>query len=524
MKLSLVRPTVIAVCAVFLAAAALVVRPPFVVAETASLVDPVAEAIAGIFAADAAPLPAVDADTRAALRQIYAGRGNRPIWVTAQGPSPLGKDLVSRLTALKSIHPSSADAPIPETGGMTGAAAVKTLAEFDLRLSAAFAAAAVRPSDPMLAARPAAALEVAQSATPARTLHMMLPVDPGFWRLRAGVTAYAGIAAAGGWGAVPDGPKLELGADGPRVAALRQRLAVSGDAIEAGTGPIDQPLVDAIEHFQARHGLAVDGVVGPATLAALNQPVAARLQSLHYNLRRLQQQDRNWGDRYVAVNIAAAAYRLVVSGQVVLQRPAVVGKPSWPTPTLDSVIDQVELHPYWRIPMRIADLEVWPKQEADPGYFAARGIRVIGDRLRQDPGPANPLGVVKFLFDNPYSVYLHDTTSPGLFAQARRFFSHGCVRVSDADQLAKDLLSTDPAWSPDKVAEALAHGGNRRIALLEPIPVHIVYDTAWVDPDGTVEFRADVYHRDRLSPKDALPAGIPVSDAGTGAATGACDG
>ena len=171
---------------------------------------------------------------------------------------------------------------------------------------------------------------------------------------------------------------------------------------------------------------------------------------------------------------------------------------------LDSVIDRVDFQPYWRIPMKIADQEVWPKQDADPSYFDRQGIHVVANQLIQDPGPSNPLGSVKFLFDNPYSVYLHDTTAPSLFARAYRFSSHGCIRVSDADDLARQLLATDPRWPAERVDSALQGGGNQTVLLQEPIPVHIVYDTAWADADGTVEFRADVYHR------DAIPAAAPA--------------
>jgi murein L,D-transpeptidase YcbB/YkuD len=348
---------------------------------------------------------------------------------------------------------------------------------------------------------------LATSATPMLLLHRTLPVDPGFWRLRAAYAVYRDIDAAGGWGGVPDGPKLQVGDAGPRIEALRQRLFKSGDLAAAGTGAFDSALAEAVQRFQARHGLATDAVVGVATLGALNQSVAQRLAVMRLNLRRLQAQDRHWGERYVAVNIAAATYRLVAAGQIVLEHPAVVGKPTWQTPTLDSVIDRVEFHPYWRIPMRIAEQEVWPKQDADPDYFASHGIRIIDDQLRQDPGPSNPLGDVKFLFDNPYSVYLHDTTSPGLFDRASRFFSHGCIRVSSADELARELLAADPQWSAARVAEVLGAGGNRTVTLVEPIAVHIVYDTAWVDPDGTIQFRNDVYGRDRLAADTAAPIG-----------------
>jgi murein L,D-transpeptidase YcbB/YkuD len=332
--------------------------------------------------------------------------------------------------------------------------------------------------------------------------------SPAADRLKEAIELYRDQAAKGGWPALPSGPKLALGDSGPRVDALRRRLVATDDLAAAAPldGAYDAVLEQAVRHFQARHGLQTDGVVGPKTLTALNVPVRRRLETMLANLGRLQRQDRNWGPRYIAVNVAAASYRLVIDGHAVFERPAVVGKPSWPTPMLDSVIDRIEFHPYWHIPTNIAEQEVWPKQDADRGYFARQGIRIVGNGLVQDPGPLNPLGAVKFVFDNPYSVYLHDTSAPALFARTYRFLSHGCIRISDAGDLARRLLTSDPQWPPAGVDAVLQSGGNQTVALKLPIPLHIVYDTAWVAEDGTVQFRDDVYHRDAVSDSSAMVA------------------
>ncbi len=368
-----------------------------------------------------------------------------------------------------------------------------------------------------------AANALAAASEPAETS----PTDPGFWRLKGAIALYRDLAAKGGWPTLPPGPKLARGDSGPRVDALRRRLVASDDlAAELQRGDFDPVLEQAVQAFQARHGLQTDGVVGPKTLAALNVPVQQRLDIMVANLGRLQRQNRDWGRRYIAVNIAAATYRLVIDGHTVFERPAVVGKPSWPTPVLDSVIDRIEFHPYWRIPTSIADGEVWPKQEADPGYFAQQGIRIVGSGLVQDPGPRNPLGVVKFVFDNPYSVYLHDTSAPGLFGRAYRFLSHGCVRVSDAAGLARALLAPDPQWPEARVDAAIAGGANQDVVLRHPIPLHIVYDTAWVMEEGTIQFRDDVYHGD-FSQQAAVPMSLGETSAqvaGLGVPPGGCRG
>jgi len=499
-----------------------------VAADNAPAPSPAVQVLRELLAAGAPPVPDIDAaiggDALSALKQVYAARADAAIWLDASGLAPSGKDLVTRLAAIAPVLPPALKPLAEDLQARQSATDPHALAELDLVLSALYGAMAVKPDDPEAAAGPGAVATLAAATDPALLLHLSLPRDPGFWRLRAGLVAYRAVAAAGGWGTVADGDKLQRGDSGARVDALRRRLAVTGDLAAPGGGAFDPALEQAVRHFQARHGLEADGVVGAATLAALNRPVVQRLETLTLNLLRLQQQDRNWGPRYIAVNIAAAGYRLVVSGRIVFDRPAVVGKPSWPSPTLDSVIDRVEFHPYWRIPMAIADQELWPKQDADPNYFTAQGIHIVDDQLVQDPGPGNPLGAVKFLFDNPYSVYLHDTTAPDLFAQAYRFSSHGCIRVAEAGDLAAQLLGADPDWSQQRVATALKDGGNRTIRLLEPIPLHIVYDTAWVDEDGTVEFRDDVYGRDRnLRNSGATPANATIASADAKQPSSTCD-
>jgi len=324
-------------------------------------------------------------------------------------------------------------------------------------------------------------------------------VDPAYAGLRAAFETYQDLAARGGWASVSPGKRLETGSHGPRVVALRQRLSVTADLTEVSGEPeeFDLPLEAAVRRFQARHGLEPDGIVGVQTLAELNVPIGRRLATMKVNLSRLLNGKRDWGARYVVVNVAAASYGFVENGRSVLEGPSVVGRPDWPTPPVDGIIEHIEFHPYWTIPPRIAAREVWPRAKRDPGYLRRNHMRVVDGRLRQDPGPDNPLGKVKFIFPNPYSVYLHDTNHPELLAQAKRFRSHGCVRISDALNLARMLLRDDAAWPEARIDAVIAGGRNTRVPLVAPVPVHLVYDTAWVDDRGIVQFRDDVYGRDR---------------------------
>ncbi len=316
-------------------------------------------------------------------------------------------------------------------------------------------------------------------------------------RLRAAITAYQQLIANGDWPRMPATPKLEIGDTGDAVHSLRVRLAASGDlAATAESDVFDADLDAALRHFQQRHGLSVDGKLGPKSLSALNVPISQRLRTLEINLNRLMAERRQWGSRYIVVNTAAATYRLVEAGEIVFERRVIVGRSNWPTPQLHGAIDTIVFHPTWTVPSRIARLEVMPRIRREPGYMAEHHMRMVDGMIRQAAGPDNPLGKLKFVFPNDDSIYLHDTNAPSLFEKAERQLSHGCIRVSNAEELARHLLAGEPGWSDALISEKLGTLHTENVRLTRSIPVHIVYDTAWVDPDGTVNFRDDVYDRD----------------------------
>ncbi len=458
-----------------------------------------AEALRALLSSGALPLAQIGTEKFAVLKRFYASHSYAPLWIDITGLSPKGEALLARLRQIAAAGQTSISPLLIEATNRVRSHGSQPLAELELLLSAGLVSTAIDANDPAASAeRPQVLVEIARADDSFPLLQELLPIDPAFWRLRNATHVYRGIEANGGWPLMPPGPKLELGVNDSRVELLRRRLLVTGDLIEIGTQPdsFDSAVDAGVRRFQSRHGLQADGIVGANTLAALNVSVEGRLAAMDFNLRRLQQQHREWGERYLVVNAAAASYRLVDHGQQVFERAAIVGRRGWPTPQLDSVIDRLEFNPYWVVPPRIARLEVLPKIRRDPDYMLRNDMHWVNGQIRQDPGPKNPLGKVKFLFLNPYDVYLHDTNSPKLFERWDRFLSHGCMRVAAALDLAGYLLKDDPFWPPQRMQEVVEAGQTVQVRLVAPIPLHVVYDTAWVDDAGIVNFRQDVYRRD----------------------------
>lgn len=341
---------------------------------------------------------------------------------------------------------------------------------------------------------------------------------PGLARLEAAIARYREIAQRG-WQRIPDGEPLEKNLRDRRVAALRARLVATGDMATPGADPelFDEAVAAGLRRFQSRHGIAPDGVAGRVTVAALNVPAAARVRQLQLNLRRLARVAPTLGARYVFVNVAGQEVEAVEKGKVAFRKRVIVGKEDRQTPEYSSVISSVTLNPYWNVPHSIATKDILPRIRSNPGYLARMGIRVLGSdggevdassvdwadpraarnyRLRQDPSRLNSLGTVRINFANPFSVYLHDTPVKSLFSRGDRSFSSGCVRVEDIRDLTAWLLA-DAGWGRARIDRAIAGGEHTAVRLAAPVPIHMLYLTAWADEDGAVHFRDDVYARDR---------------------------
>jgi L,D-transpeptidase YcbB len=335
---------------------------------------------------------------------------------------------------------------------------------------------------------------------------------------------YGIIVGRGGWPGFPMGPKLEKGARGARVKALRDALEARGYLVPTEEGDprsFDDKLDEAVKAFQRRHGLDPDGVVGSAAAAALNVSAADRLSQIRANLERWRWIPRDLGKKYILINIADFRVGVFENGREALSMPAIVGTAYRRTPEFSGKMTYIELNPTWTIPPKLIWEDIMPKYRKDIYYLVDNGIRVFKgwgkaapeidpDKVdwsrysaenmpfmfRQDPGPLNSLGQIKFMFPNRFDVYLHDTPHRDLFNRAVRTFSSGCIRIENPLGLAEYLLRDDPAWPREKILEALEYLTTQVIVLKNPVPVHLLYWTAWLDDDGRVQFREDIYQRD----------------------------
>lgn len=517
------------------------------------LVRPVLKARLDGPANGAPPLCRAETPCRSArLADFYRQRSFGPGWVLKNGPSPQAERLLAVLWTAGQYGLSPTDyhyeaiRNLQSSWRIAGKWTPVEGAEFDLLCTDAFMLFGSHllsgVTDPnglfkMWEARPRFVdwPVYLQDALAAQTvdvhLQVLKPEYPGYDRLVAVAADYAKIAAAGGWPVVPSGKSLKKGVSDPRVPILRRRLIAGGDlapAMASEDPRFDETLDLAVRRFQRRHGLADDGAVQKETLKALNVPVERRVAQMLVNLERWRWLPQEVGSRFLFINIPDFSLTAVENGRAPLSMRVVVGrrhsrdpKIDYRTPVFTGRMTHLEINPYWNVPHNIAFREYLPKLKKDSLALRKQAMKIIIGRdtvvdpqtvewekldeqtfkkyrIRQEPGAFNALSHIKFMFPNRFDVYLHDTPQRSLFKRTVRDFSHGCMRVEKPIDLAVYLLQDDRNWSRERILAAIRKGKNMAVDLPAPVTVHIAYWTAWVDPDGTVQFRDDIYRYDSV--------------------------
>ncbi len=385
---------------------------------------------------------------------------------------------------------------------------------------------------------------MAQGGDISRRIAAVEPASRIYSELQQALLRYRKLATDAAYAPVALTGVLRLGMRRASVPDLRRLLQTVGDlpaAVSASGDPevYDSQLVDAVKRFQQQHGLAADGIVGKATLAQLGIPIAQRVEQIRLGLERFRWLPNSVAGPLLLANIPSfELFGFRTSGPVEdpeFVMKVIVGKTRkrLRTPEFHADMKQVIFGPYWNVPPSIARNDIVPILRRNPGYLSRQGMEIVDRfggsakryplnagtiarlrsgtlKIRQRPGPRNALGRVKFLFPNPYSVYLHDTPAKSLFQRARRDFSHGCIRVEDPPRLAEFVLRDQPGWSKRRIQQALRSSKSKRVSLRMPIPVYVFYSTVLVDREGNTRFFDDIYGRDAILQRK-LAKGYPYS-------------
>ena len=370
-------------------------------------------------------------------------------------------------------------------------------------------------------ANPVGAIEKRlRTGTLARGLNNIRPDIDYYHLLKSVLNNYRAIQEAGGWEPVPEGPTLKPGMTASRIHQLRKRLAITGDVDGTVTGSdyYDEDLEAAVMRFQARHRLKTDGIVGKNTYAALNMTVKQKIDQIRVNLERARWVFHELPEEYLVVDIAGFQAYSYQDLNVTWTSKVQVGKPFRKTPVFKSKIKYLVFNPTWTVPPTILQKDILPKIKKDPGYLSKMKISVIDRKgrsvdpdsvnwskysksvpytLRQEPGPHNALGRVKFIFPNKHFIYLHDSPSRSLYGRQDRAFSSGCIRVENDIELAELLLNDPEKWNRDSIQELIDTNKTQRVNLPKPKPVMLLYVTIWFDENNNYIFQKDVYNRDQ---------------------------
>lgn len=476
------------------------------------------------------------------LSTIYHETGGLPFWVTSTGPTKRAAAIREHLnnSYRDGLNPDDYEtsllrnlwhSKVPEDLARLDTSLTYNLVKYIHDLS--YGQLKVRSSHPELFAEagnerfdPLAAIYAALAAEDlGRYLDELLPHHHYYQNLREALATYQALSKKTIQEAVPSGPLIRPDSSDERLSMIQHALVRHG-FIEQGvefSENYQENLVSVIIAFQESRGLKPDGIIGPKTLAALNTPIDDLITAIRINMARWRWHEHDLGKNYIMVNIANFTLKAVRNNDVQLELPVIVGKLQHQTPVFSDTIRYLEINPFWNVPPSIAMNEELPELRKNPLHLKERNIRLFSNwatdavevdstsidwnnisraqmsqfKLRQDPGPWNALGSIKFVFPNHFSVYLHDTPAQNLFEQSSRSFSHGCIRVSKPFDLAHFALQeNDQQWDSEKIEQLEVLGKRKILKISSSLPIHITYQTVWVDNEHNIHFNSDIYGRD----------------------------
>ncbi len=360
------------------------------------------------------------------------------------------------------------------------------------------------------------------SSSIAAATDTLKPKNFMYEELRNGLVIYRQLAKQGGWPAIATSRVLKPGMKDTSVLTIRKYLTITGDLPQNLTSVndtiYDTLVQNAVKQFQFRHNLIQDGILGKGTLEVMNVPIEQRIDEIRLNMERARWVMHKLKDDFLVVNIAGYNVRRIRHDSTIFYSKVIVGKKFHESPIFTGKLSYIILNPTWTLTYSIATKETLPKLKKDPGYLAKHNMIIMNRSgkvldpysidysklsrsdfpytIRQNAGPNNSLGQVKFMFPNNYSVYMHDTPARSLFAHEKRAYSHGCIRLDDKWGMFFSLMQDDPDWDMDRVNKILESGKTTRVNLKHPIDIMLLYWTAGADKQGRLYFNKDVYNRD----------------------------
>jgi murein L,D-transpeptidase YcbB/YkuD len=450
---------------------------------------------------------------RAAIEAYYASRDYVPLWLTDGKANTRAQAAIAYLGHVDADGLEPSDYPTPNFASLSDPAA---LAEAELQLSLSVIAYAHHAEvgrvhwsrvsgdifyEPKVPAAGDVLARIATAADVGGALASYEPQSPDYLALKAKLAELRAGKEEAGQTPIANGPALKIGAQDGRVAQLRQRLNVPGD-----DSTYDKTLAEAVKRFQQEHELKPTGLLTPATIEALNGRQPDRpIDTIVANLERWRWMPHELGRTYVMVNLPDFTLRVMHDGKELWKTKIVDGKPNMPTPIMSAEMKYITVNPTWNVPPSIVAREYMPALQQDPTVLTRMGLSVSTNpdgtvHISQPPGERNALGRLRFNFPNKFLVYQHDTPEKHLFALDKRAFSHGCMRVQDPVKYAEVLLSIvrpREGYTEDRIRRMF--GTNETdISFPNFIPVHLTYQTAFVDENGKLQFRDDVYGRDKV--------------------------